>query len=123
MALEVNWTWIGNAAKALQNRARQAMPAAIPVSTATLLTRAKQLFRQAWEDGAATQIPAAVRARDSLIMGSLAMRPLRRANFCGLRLGEHVFPEADRIRLLIPANEMKMRKTALCGRLAGRACC
>jgi integrase len=110
MAPTMDWTWVGIAARTLRNRAQPSMPAFIPVSTGTLLTTAKHLFRQAWEDGADRQVHAAVRARDSLIMGSLAMRPLRRSNFCSLRLGEHVFPEADRIRFLIPANEMKMRK-------------
>ena len=110
MAPDMDWNWVSRAAKTLQNRARQAVPASIPVSTDMLLTTAKRLFRQAWDDGAATRLPAAIRARDSLILGSLAMRPLRRANFSRLRLGEHVFPEADRTRLVIPAIEMKMGK-------------
>ena len=38
------------------------------------------------------------------------MRPLRRANFSGLLLGEHVFPEADRTRIVIPATQTKMGK-------------
>ena len=54
MAPDMDWNWVSRAAKTLQNRARQAVPASIPVSTDTLLMTAKRLFRQAWEDGAAT---------------------------------------------------------------------
>jgi integrase/recombinase XerD len=110
MAPDLDWSWVHRAGRTIRDRARQVGPASIPVSTSNLLMTAKQLFRQAWENGADTCISAAVSARDSLMMGSLAMRPLRRANFSGLRLGEHVFPDTDRVRIVIPANEMKMGK-------------
>ena len=84
--------------------------ASIPTTTDILLDRAKHLFRQALHEGAEVRIPAAIRARDSLMMGCLALRPLRRSNFAGLRLGVHVFQENGRIRIAIPADEMKMGK-------------
>jgi hypothetical protein len=43
-------------------------------------------------------------------MGCLALRPLRRANLAGLRLGEHVFEDSGQLRIAIPASQMKMGK-------------
>jgi integrase/recombinase XerD len=112
IAPEKDWGWISKAARALRHRARQYTPgsASIPTTTDILLDRAKHLFRQAWHEGAEVRIPAAIRARDSLMMGCLALRPLRRSNFAGLRLGVHVLQENGRMRIAIPADEMKMGK-------------
>jgi integrase len=109
---DTDWTWIKLAAQSLRCRAKElvAGSASIPTTTDVLLERAKALFWQAWEDGARARVCAAIRARDSLIMGCLALRPLRRSNLAGLRLGVHLSREDGQSRITIPANEMKMGK-------------
>ena len=52
--------------------------------------------------------------RDGLMIALLACRPLRRANFAGLRLNRNVFIAGEAIRLHFDAEEMKGHRTHDC---------
>lgn len=56
---------------------------------------------------AASTMKRAVAFRDGLAIAFLAARPLRLANFAGLRLGIHICPKAEGFRIDIPGLETK----------------
>jgi hypothetical protein len=110
LAPETDWSWLRRGINQMRQLAGQRVSADDAVTTDQLLLLGKRRFAEAWDEGAAHKRPEAVRARDGLIIALLALRPLRRANFAALRLGEHVHVEGDRVRISIPATQMKMGK-------------
>ena len=108
MAPEADLSYLGRARARLKARARpvrnkraQMMP------SRDLVGLGLDLMRQAERGEAARPLWQAAMYRDGLMILMLASRPIRRASFAGLRLGQHLVKRGDTYVLLLTEDETK----------------
>jgi integrase len=110
IAPETDWEWMGPIILRIQKRARQQPSVRHPfVPSAELYGFGLALMREAEADYEMDALPRAETFRDGLAVALLAARPLRRANFIGLNLAEHVTRTSEGWNVSIPADQTKVR--------------
>jgi len=110
IAPETDWEWMGPIILRIQKRARQQPSVRHPfVASAELYGFGLGLMREAEADYEIGALARAETFRDGLAVALLAARPLRRANFIGLNLAEHVTRTSEGWHVSIPADQTKVR--------------
>ncbi len=107
MAPDQDWGWIRDLADGVRQRhrpARDKRPRLVGADD--LLVLGFALMRRAG-DGGRSPRQRALLHRDGLAIALLALRPLRRRNFAGLRLGEHVVQRGEGWWLQVSGAETK----------------
>jgi len=110
MAPEADWSWMNPIIGRIEQRAAKEPSVIHPfVHSRALYRHGIELMHNAANDSTLANTSYAALFRDGLAFALLAARPLRRRNFIGLRLGQHIAKSNGSYRVTIPAPESKTR--------------
>lgn len=105
-APKTDWGWFNAAIRKLRHQAKPVRPKPV-VEIVRIFELGISLMNEVLAGSSLTEIRAARRYRDGLILALWAARPLRLKNFAGLDIDRHLFINGDAVTIRIPAEEVK----------------